>query len=169
MVRRCTASHRYPEQTAIALGCHSTPYQGCKAQWQRPVGACGWGPRGQWERGWWSPQATGRGWQGLNPLARPHTGCNTPRSIGPGLSHITHARSGGYVMRTNPQGTLAAKYALFPAVFTPYAISHVRRRTLICAHRTAGATVLWYCRCCRRRRHRFHRCAATARPLRCHC
>ncbi len=61
-------------------------------------------------------------------------------------------------MRTNPQGTLAAKYASFPPVFTSYLIS----KTHICTHRTAGATVVWYCRRRHRRHHRFHRCAATA-------
>ena len=96
MVRRRTASHvltrrNRPGVSPTAPNTRAARHNG-KAQW----GHAGGGPVANDNAGrWWSPQATGRGWQGLNPVTRPLTGCNTPRSNVPGLSHKTHARSGG--------------------------------------------------------------------------
>ena len=64
-------------------------------------------------------------------------------------------------MRTNSLRTLAVRCTSFPE-FTPHAIPHGQLGTRVCAHRTAGATGVWYCRRCHRRRHSFNGRAASA-------
>ncbi len=108
--RHGATTHRQlcPDQTQSPR-CVTAPntYQGGKAQWQGPVEACGWGPRGQWQCGWGSPQATGRGWQGLNPLtSKTAHRLQHTRIEGAGVESQT-ACGLRRVMRTNPQGTLA--------------------------------------------------------------
>ncbi len=96
------------------------------------------------------------------PLTRSHIhGCNTPGSNAPGWGHRSHARSVG--KKANPQNILAAKYASFPVV-TPYAVStRATQDPHLCSSDcTRNYSVVW--RRCRRPRHRFNRCAATAGP-----
>ncbi len=69
------------------------------------------------------------------------------------------------LIRTNPQGTLAAKYASFPAVFTPYAIStramqdpllcssNCRRNCSVVLPPSSPSLPPLRCHCCHR-----HRC-----------
>ncbi len=127
----------------------------------RPSGGMRVGPRGQWQCVWGTPQASGRGWQSLNPLTRPYTGCNTPRSNAPGLSHKSHASSGGQCGRT-PKVPWQQNMPRFQQCSSRMQFPRGRCKTHICAHRTAGAIVVRCCRRCRYCRHRFHRGGLTS-------
>ncbi len=123
--RHGATTHRQscPDQTQSPKCVHSTQYQqGRKAQWLGPVGACGWGAP------WPMAMRVGEPAGHKERVARPQS----PDKTAHRLQQTEIERAGREsqtacelrrVMRTNLQGALAAKYASFPAVFTPYAIS----------------------------------------------
>ena len=120
MVRRRTASHVLTRRNRPGVSQHPIPRpQGTMA---RPSGGMRVGAP------WPMAMRVGEPAGHRERVARPQP----PDKTAHRLQHTQIERAGlesqtacelRRVMRTNPQGTLAAKYASVPAVFTPYAIS----------------------------------------------